>query len=63
MLGLTVWGMRNLVAIIVLLKKDCLQEGDSVENYKFWLLNFMVISFVAFMAGLLTVVVIPVMSL
>lgn len=60
MLGLSIWGLCNLVSIIILLKHDCFTKSAQYSHYKFWVRNFVLVAFSAIATALFTIIFMPV---
>ena len=63
LIGTTVWGIRNIVTMIILTKRNCVYMGRGQTMYEFWLINFVIFSVISLIISILMLVVLPVVML
>lgn len=61
LIGFTIWSMRNIVYIIILFNRNCMNGSDTVD--KFWLVNFYVLSLLGLVLAIISLIVFPLFGL
>lgn len=57
LIGFTIWSTRNIVAIIVLFNRGCMENRNTLD--RFWLASFYILTMMGLVVAIFSLIVFP----